>query len=253
MVRPVFLVSGALLALAACGGPQVPDSGAGVGFGDYASYEVERARREAMLAGDAPLTGPAPQTIDAGGPAITSQELSAVGIGQATQSQTVQTQTAQTETAAPVSGRAAAVQAQPGNAAPVLVNNPGISDEQDFNAVSSRESIESDAERRAAQIANYQVIGPEALPERTGNTGPNIVAFALQTSNAKGQAIYSRSLLSGQARFQRNCARYRSPDEAQRDFLSRGGPQRDPRGIDPDGDGFACGWDPTPFRQVARN
>ena len=47
---------------------------------------------------------------------------------------------------------------------------------------------------------------------------------------------------------QRNCADYRTPDEAQRDFLTRGGPERDSRGLDPDGDGFACGWDPAPFR-----
>jgi hypothetical protein len=29
--------------------------------------------------------------------------------------------------------------------------------------------------------------------------------------------------------------------------LARGGPDKDPRGLDPDGDGFACGWDPAPF------
>jgi hypothetical protein len=30
--------------------------------------------------------------------------------------------------------------------------------------------------------------------------------------------------------------------------LSNGGPERDRLGLDPDGDGFACYWDPTPFR-----
>ena len=30
--------------------------------------------------------------------------------------------------------------------------------------------------------------------------------------------------------------------------LPCGGPERDPRGLDPDGDGFACDWDPAPFR-----
>lgn len=246
MGKPVFLIGAALIALSACGSPQVPDSGAGVGFDDYASFELERARREAILGGEVPPGPLSAVQQTTGGPAITSQELSAVGIGQSTP--------AAAQSAAAVSGRTvAAVQAQPGNAAPVLVNNPGISDEQDFDAVSARESIESDAARRAAQIATYQVIGPEALPERTGNTGPNIVAFALQTTNAKGQSIYGRSGLLSQSRFQRNCVSYRSPDEAQRDFLRRGGPERDPRGLDPDGDGFACGWDPTPFRQVAQN
>ena len=31
-------------------------------------------------------------------------------------------------------------------------------------------------------------------------------------------------------------------------FLEAGGPKRDRKGLDPDGDGFACAWDPRPFR-----
>ena len=38
---------------------------------------------------------------------------------------------------------------------------------------------------------------------------------------------------------------------AQAEFLRRGGPDRDPKALDPDGDGFACSWDPRPF-QAAR-
>ena len=38
------------------------------------------------------------------------------------------------------------------------------------------------------------------------------------------------------------------PDQAQQDFLAKGGPERDRMGVDPDGDGFACAWDPRPFR-----
>lgn len=129
--------------------------------------------------------------------------------------------------------------------------NSAISDEQDFDAVASRESIESDAARLQRQAEAYQVIEPTALPERQGSTGPNIVQYALNAPNSRGEAIYNRSGLSGLARFSRNCAKYNNPDDAQRDFLSRGGPARDRLGIDPDGDGFACGWDPTPFRQLA--
>jgi hypothetical protein len=129
-----------------------------------------------------------------------------------------------------------------------LANNPGISDEQNFDAVSARETIESDAERLARLRAEYQVIEPEALPERAGGTGPNIVAFALSTSNAVGQPMYRRSGFNADSRFQRACARFATPDEAQRAFLSRGGPEEDRLGVDPDGDGFACFWDPSPFR-----
>lgn len=236
-----FLIAGVVLSAVTACSPSVPDSGAGVGFNDYAQYEVERARREAALTGagtgaplaTAPTTGFTPaQPVNSN--AIPSSQLAAAGIGAGVP-------------AAPVT-TSGMIEATPGNAAPALVNNPGISDEQDFAAVSGRETIESDAARRARNAANYEVVGATAVPSRDGTEGPNIVDFAVNAPNAKGQEWYSRSRLSGQSRFQRNCAKYRSPDEAQRDFLASGGPERDRQGIDPDGDGFACGWDPAPFR-----
>ena len=128
------------------------------------------------------------------------------------------------------------------------VSNGGISDEQDFSAVAERETIESDAARLAANAAQYQVAEVSALPVRDGDEGPNIVEYALNAPNKLGQAWYSRIQLFSQSRFETNCAKYNTPDDAQRDFLLNGGPERDPMGLDPDGDGFACGWDPEPFR-----
>lgn len=245
-------LGGAALALAACTAPQVPDSGAGVGFGDYAEYELERARREAQLQGDVPITGEGAAPV--GG--VTSGELANAGIGGQSGTEPnpagFTTPTRAPSEQAVAFGRDGFVEASPQNAAPQIFDNPTISDEQDFEAVSSRESIASDAARRQQQQAAYEVVSPTAIPERSGSSGPNIVSYALQTRNAKGQSIYGRSGLSGQNRFQRNCAKYRSPDEAQRDFLARGGPERDRLGIDPDGDGFACGWDPAPFRLAAQ-
>jgi hypothetical protein len=150
--------------------------------------------------------------------------------------------------------RATGLEASPSNAAPTLVgtvpgNTGGISDEQDFEAVSSRESIESDAARRAQQAAQYQVLQPQALPAPPPTTGPNIVEYALNAPNSLGQPWYSRFILfAREGRADRNCAKYRTADEAQRDFLARGGPDKDSLGLDPDGDGFACAWDPAPFR-----
>lgn len=150
--------------------------------------------------------------------------------------------------------RSSGIEASPSNAAPTLMgavptSSTGISDEQDFEAVASRETIQSDAARRAQQAAQYQVIQPMALPEHPADTGPNIVEYALNAPNAKGQPWYSRFVLTArEGRMLRNCGEYRTPDEAQRDFLRRGGPERDARGLDPDGDGFACAWDPAPFR-----
>lgn len=133
-------------------------------------------------------------------------------------------------------------------APPAPVDTSRISDEQDFDAVSGRETIESDAERIARQREAYTVIQPTALPER-GNSGrPNIVEFALSTTHAVGTQVYRRSSVNAENRYTRACGRYASADLAQEAFLGDGGPERDRRGMDPDGDGFACTWDPTPFR-----
>jgi len=64
-----------------------------------------------------------------------------------------------------------------------------------------------------------------------------------------GDRVYPRSgLLRNRSSAQ--CRKYRNPDEAQRAFLSEGGPNDDPLKIDPDGDGFVCGWSPAPFRRL---
>lgn len=235
-----------VLALGACTPADAPRS-RGVGFDDYSAYELERARREAALSSpQGSIIPPARVTTIPGAlpapQAIASSELASAGIGQ-------------TQPVAPVPAPVAAPTPQPVApvVAPAPTSNTGISDEQSFDAVAGRETIESDAARRAAQAAAREQIAPTAVPDRPANTGPNIVEYALNAPNVKGQEWYSRSLLSTQARFQRNCADYGSADEAQRDFLSRGGPERDRRGIDPDGDGFACGWDPAPFKQAFGN
>jgi hypothetical protein len=128
-----------------------------------------------------------------------------------------------------------------------MAGNVGISDEQDFNAVAARETIESDAERIARNRAEYVVVEPGALPQRPGDTGPNIVEFALATNHAPGVQLYKRGGISLRDQ-DAACAKYASPDLAQQAFLERGGPERDRLGVDPDGDGFACSWDPRPFR-----
>ena len=237
--------------VAACS-PTVVPTQRGIGFDDAAN----RAAREAALSAQRESIVPTPQvnTVIADGPlavevqnqAIAASELAQAGIGQAAPA------------AVPNLGadplRTQGLDASPANAQPVLSSgSDGLSDEQNFDAVSGRETIESDAERRAAQAAAREQIAPTALPDRPSNVGPNIVEYALSAPNAKGQEWYSRSLLSGEGRFRRNCAGYATPDDAQRDFLARGGPERDRRGIDPDGDGFACGWDPAPFIAAFQN
>lgn len=238
-----MILGASLLVLAACA-PPIPDSGEGVGFNDYADFEVDRARREAALQGQAtPTLSPngaivTPDTTIAN-EGVSSSELAAAGINVDTPP----------DQQAPVA--TAPLETPPATTQTALAANPDISDEQSFQAVAGRETIESDAERRERQAAAYLLIEVTDLPDRSGNVGPNIVQYALQAPNDRGQPVFSRTNLFGEGRFQRNCAKYRTPDDAQRDFISRGGPQRDRLGIDPDGDGFACGWDPQAFRTLA--
>ena len=138
--------------------------------------------------------------------------------------------------------------------APKLYNENGnfisetLSDENDFEAVSSRQTIESDAERIAENRSRYVSIEPTELPARPGTNIPNIVAYALQTNNPIKTQLYERGPFASEKRALVNCNAYPSPGKAQEVFLSKGGPKRDRYGLDPDGDGFACTWDPTPFR-----
>lgn len=123
-----------------------------------------------------------------------------------------------------------------------------LSDENDFEAVSSRQTIESDAERLALNRVLYVLIEPTELPVRPGTDIPNVVEYALMTSNPVGVSLYSRSGLVSEYTHRFRCGQYTSSTEAQEVFLKRGGPKRDWLGLDPDGDGFACTWDPSPFR-----
>lgn len=207
----------ALFALAGCGGASVPDSNPnrGVGFQNYGEYQAQQAQRDAALS--------AP---------IGTRTTEGAEIAQATMGVLGQNQPA-TPTAV------------------ASTSNPDISDEQNFDAVASRETIESDRERLAERRETFQVAAAEAVPERPkGDAAPNIVSFALNTSNPVGQPAYSRSSRYNEDKYRRVCNEFASSDQAQAAFLASGGPEKDRRGLDPDGDGFACFWDPRPFRMA---
>ncbi len=132
------------------------------------------------------------------------------------------------------------------NLQPVL-NSDGTISDNSFSSVAARETIESDAARLARLQQGTVVLEAEPLPQRPA--GPNLAAYALSTTHRVGQKIYRRvGAQAGSAA--RTCRRYRNPDEAQLAFLSRGGPDKDTLGIDPDGDGFVCGWTPDQLRKL---
>ncbi len=97
----------------------------------------------------------------------------------------------------------------------------------------------------AAARSQLVVIQPTGVPQ-SGN-GPNIALYAQQSTNAVGQSVYQRAR---GGRLASSCGRYSNGDDAQRAFLAAGGPVSDSLNLDPDGDGFACKWDPAPFRAL---
>ena len=247
MSRTFLPATGAVMAallMAACT-PTTTETGAGVGFQDYNSY----IRGAAPAPAGAPVTVPPP-----GGAFDPAAAAAAIDRAQGVAPVAV-APVAVTPTPVPAAAAPTDSSARPRGGAPAgikeesgeVANHTGISDEQDFAAVSARETIESDAERIARNRAEYVVVQPEALPTRPGDTGPNNVEFALATTHAPGVQMYKRSGLSVRSA-DAACAKYASSDQAQQDFLAKGGPDRDRRSVDPDGDGFACSWDPRPFR-----
>ncbi len=258
----VLPFAAALLGLAACN-PQVPDSAAGVGFGGYNSYvrsappaaaaplNPMNVQPSAPAAGFSPAGAAAAIDRASGTTPITTPGAGAViGATPAPMATTLApapmaTAPLATEAARPRGNAPTGIKEESGEMAAV---NPTISDENDFEAVKARETIESDKARIERNRAQYQVDQPIALPERSGDVGgAAIVQFALSTSHPVGTQMYKRSSLRLKSP-DAACAGYASADQAQEAFLASGGPERDRKGLDADGDGYACSWNPGPFR-----
>jgi hypothetical protein len=243
---PMASVMLATLTLAACT-PTVPDSNSGVGFQDYNSY-IRGARPVAPAPGPVIVPPPSGSFDPAAAAAAIDRADGTVSVSPpaAVPPVSVVEPVADAGTDGAVRPRGGAPAGIKEESGEMVHNNTGISDEQDFNAVSSRETIESDKERIARNRSEYVVVQPKELPQRPGETGPNIVEYALATTHAPGVQLHQRRGLKRDPNAA--CAKFASADLAQSEFLRTGGPERDKLGVDPDGDGFACGWDPRPFR-----
>jgi len=285
----------AAVSLAACSST-VPDSGKGVGFGDYNSYAGQGQTLAPMGAVvsqplGAPASGGGGFSTSAAAAAIASAQGGGQFAGQNTNPlapRSLQEQAAmlggagQPALAAPTTMAAPMANTIPATntgrvigAAPLAANDPfaaqrprgstppagitqtvsemavvgGVSDEQDFDAVAARETIESDRARIERNRAQYRIDQPGALPQRSGAVGPSIVEFALATQHPVGVKLFQRSPFR-MKRIEVACAPYANDDLAQEAFLAAGGPNRDRLGLDPDGDGYACGWNPAPYRAI---
>lgn len=278
-MRAVYAII-ALGVLAACD-PAIPDSGAGNGFDN--SLRAQRARDAELETGTTingdPLVPPSvvsQETIPAAHPisataipnapmqtvasTAMAQQPAAVaarplpsGLGSSVDAADIAAEAAAAINASSSNSGQAPLQASPSNPAPARRSSAGISDENNFGRVSEQRSIAADAQQIASNRQQRQIIQPTALPTRSGSSQPNVVAYALKTSNPRGVRIYSRTGIGLAGKSKRNCAKFAAPDQAQQAFLANGGPRRDRKALDPDGDGYACGWDPAPFRQAVQN
>ena len=247
-----------------------------------APYSVPPETRQPAILPPTSMPGAQPSTLDAvplrARPlpqvAVPPVQSSAAAFGQpAAAAAPITTQALAPVVAAPRPAPVQTAAAQPGVVAPARTDAPrtvhtgasfgttptsdpgaasraGVSDEQSFQAVSARETIASDRERLARQRAQYQVIEVDSVPAPDDHGGPNIVAFALSVSHAPGTEVYRRINPLRWSRWENACLQYRNQDAAQAAFLADGGPERDRNNLDPDGDGYACWWDPTPLRQA---
>ena len=247
-MRILMTAALSLAALAACAPPPHLQAQGGTGFGAGATGYGSPAPATTYGA-PAPYGAPVQPTPPGG---IPSSEINSALFGSPSAPGAAAAPAGQPVTGLPATG---VLPAQPPAAAAAAVA-PGqpvatvsISDEQDFQAVSSRETIESDKARIEANKAQYQQIAPTELPERTAGGVSPIIDYALNAPNRLGQAIYDRRTTSPEAH-QKACLRYPTPEAAQEAFLKAGGPKRDGKKLDPDGDGFACDWDPTPFQKA---
>lgn len=94
---------------------------------------------------------------------------------------------------------------------------------------------------RSAASASVAVSDPVATLTR----------YAQTVNHPTGTTVWPRTN-ADPAAAARACAKYPNANNAQFAFLASGGPAKDPAQMDPDGDGFVCGWNPEPWRAASK-
>ncbi|MGO4852763.1 hypothetical protein [Phaeovulum sp. W22_SRMD_FR3] len=251
------------LVLAACE-PNVPDRPGGVGFGDYQSYMAERASGQTGSAAPASGYGTGMGT-GAGSPV--GAPMNATDLQPAPLSTPVAGAAPSVSPGAPLPASilAAVNQVDGGGAdtagmVPTEVpsadlrldptgQNGGYTAPGQFAAAS--DVMSAPMATPVATPMSAPVAQARPAPVASGAKGAELVDYALAATNAVGQSVWERGTVK-MANHERACAKYPGSDLAQAAFLKRGGPARDPLNLDPDGDGFACAWDPRPFQQARK-
>ena len=249
--------------LAACS-PSIPDSAAGVGFDN--SSDAQLAREAALntgqplalptvisdetLSGGVTTAGTANAGIETAIPTVIPQPSAGAGSGADIAAQTAAALATSAPGPAPLetvaSGFSAAGTSTGTASGTATSTGTGTtSGQDDLAALSNSQTSTSGADANATERTQFVVVAPPA-PR-------NVIEYAQTTDNPLGNRIYSRSGFNSATKAARNCAKYATPEQAQSAFLTKGGPQKDRQGLDPDGDGYACTWNPVLFRQATSN
>lgn len=224
-------------------------TGGGVGFSDYAQYmraqeELSRIRRQeaAQAQASGQATAPRFAHVPAGpqAPQSSGQDVGRDAVAAVRGS-------AQEASAMPQAQQPPAQSQQMASAGPAP-SSAGVSDQgftpQPFGTPAQNRVVTRD---HVPQVR----VSPDELG--SGQDGPNLFVYALSTRHNVGDELYNRRHPLRWQRWEAACSQFATQDLAQEAFLAAGGPERDPNHLDPDGDGFACWWDPTPFRQAVHN
>lgn len=134
---------------------------------------------------------------------------------------------------------------------PVALPAEAPTPEQIRGGARNMQAVGATYRSRTAAAQGQGAAAPSDLPVVTSGDYPGstpvLVRYAFAAQHAPGTRVWARQGGSDAAA-QQACARYTDTARAQMAFLAAGGPERDPQGMDPDGDGFVCGWDPAPYR-----
>ena len=243
---PISGLVAALALLGACADQSVPTTysamSSGVGFGDYQQH---LRAREAAQRSRVPYSIP-PETPAPAGAADPSEPLPLPAAAHAEPSSgQIGTSPLAIPAATGADRDTGTDQATETAAFPAEAERP--------EEVSDTAAVQSDTTfgTPPASARQAEIVTVGAVPSGQ-SSGPNVMAYALNTRHSVGTEMYTRRNPLRWSRWERNCLQFASQDQAQEAFLEAGGPERDPMHLDPNGDGFACWWDPEPLRRLAR-
>jgi hypothetical protein len=119
---------------------------------------------------------------------------------------------------------------------------------QEFGAVVGYETDEPHAAR--TQSARVGCAPSDLRNRAVGADRPDPINNALSTSHRLGMRRHC-STPTSPIRHARTCLDVRTTDKAREWFMPKGGLACARRGLDPDGDGGVCGWDPSVCQAAA--